>query len=127
MLIELVKDCVEQNINATNLVFGNNLFINYYPDNPDTIVSVIDGGGYPPALYTPTREKIIEFKFRTDSIIDGDELGNELLNLFHDKENYYLNKKRILHSYARTDANYLYKDDDERLEYTLEVVFLIQK
>lgn len=127
MLINLVKNYIEQNVSAISLTFGENLFINYYPDNPDTIVSVIDLGGYPPALYTPTREKIVEIKLRANSHVEGYELGNEILNLFHDKENYLMEEKRILHSYARTDVSYLYKDKDEREEFSLELVFLIER
>ena len=125
-LIELVKNHIEQNIKSINLLFGDNLFINTYPDKSDTIVSLIDMGGYPPPVYTPTREKIIEFKFRASNYIAGKKLGNELFNLFHDKENYYINENRIMHSYARTDVSYLYKDQNEREEFSLEVVFLIE-
>lgn len=126
MLIELIKDYIKHNIKSIDLEFGDNLFINFYPDEPDTIVSVIDMGGYPPPLYYKTREKVIEFKFRAKEYTEASKIGNELFNLFHDKENYYLEDKRILHSYARTEVSYLYNDSNNRQEFSLEVVFLME-
>lgn len=128
MLIDWIKDYLEYESEflSLDLKFGDNLFVNFYPDNPDDILSVLDNGGFPPRLYVPVREKIIEFKFRTNTLQKGYEIGEELIKLFHDKENYYLNSKRILHSYARTDSTYLYKDKNERHEFSLEVVFLIE-
>lgn len=122
-----IVDYMSANIKTELLTFGENLFINYYPDKPDLIVSVIDLGGYPPDLYTPTREKVVEIKFRAPSHTLGSELGNEILELFHSKENYQLDGLRILHSYARTDVNYLYTDTNEREEFVLELVFLIER
>ncbi|MBS4207445.1 minor capsid protein [Bacillus sp. FJAT-50079] len=126
-LLDNVKDYISENVKAENLTFGENLFINFYPDEPDLIVSVIDLGGYPPDLYAPTREKVVEIKFRTSTYEEGSVLGNEIMELFHSKENYHLGEIRVLHSYARTDVNYLYKDKNENEELVLELVFLIKK
>lgn len=101
--------------------------MNFYPDTPRTIVSVIDNGGYPPDLYTPTREKVVEIKLRAPTHIEGSALGNEILDLFHSKENYYLDGLRVMHSYGRTDINYLYTDSNENEEFSMELGFLIQK
>lgn len=126
-MLELVTNHLLSNIESIELEAGSNLFINTYPDNPDTIISVIDLGGYPPALYVKTREKVVEIKYRASSSQLGRALGDELIDIFHDKENYYLDGKRILHSYARTDSNYLYTDSSNRDEFTVELVFLIER
>lgn len=115
------------NIESEKLESGKNLFINFYPDDPDMVVSVIDLGGHPPALYVPIREKVIEIKFRALDSSQGETLGTEIMNLLHDKENYYLEGLRVLHSYARTDSNYLYADSKSRDEFSMELVFLIQR
>lgn len=125
-LIELVKDYVTDNIESIDLEFGDNLFINHYPDEPDLILTLIDLGGYPPLQYYRTREKIIEFKFRANNYIQGKKIGNELFNLLHDKENYYINGKRIMHSHARTEVSYLYNDNNNRQEFSLEIVFFVE-
>lgn len=126
-MLELVANYLLSNIESIELEAGSNLFINTYPDNPDTIISVIDLGGYPPALYVKTREKVVEIKYRASTSQLGRALGDELIDIFHDKENYYLDGKRILHSYARTDSNYLYTDSSNRDEFTVELVFLIER
>lgn len=126
-MIKKVTDYIASHVKSEILTFGDNLFINFYPEQPDLIVSVIDLGGYPPDLYAPTREKVIELKYRASTHDKGATLGNELLNLFHSKENYNLDGMRILHSYARTDANYLYTDSNENEEFSIELVFLIER
>jgi hypothetical protein len=108
------------------LVFGENLFINHYPDSPDKIVTIMDGHGTH-AIYTSTKTKIIEFKLRANNHTEGSSLGEDIINLFHDKENFYLGDKRILHSYALSDVSYLYADSKKRDEFTFELAFLIQK
>jgi len=126
-MLKKIVDYLEQEIKENDLTFGENLFINFYPDNPDEIVSVVDLGGYPPSLYTPIREKVIEIKFRTLTWLDGDKLGNEIMDLFHSKENYQLDDLYVLHSFARTDVSYLYRDNNDREEFTVELVFMTKK
>ncbi|WP_416147895.1 minor capsid protein [Salipaludibacillus sp. HK11] len=125
-LLEGVRDFLSANIKEINLTFGENLFINFYPDDPKTIVSVIDLGGAPPSLYFPTREKVVEIKFRAVDQSDGYKLGSEIFDLIHSKENYYFGDLRVLHSLARTDVNYLFQDKNDRSEFSIEIVFLIQ-
>jgi hypothetical protein len=108
------------------LVFGETIFINYYPDSPDKIVSIIDGRGTH-AIYTPTKEKIVEIKVRANNYLEGSTLGEDIINLLHDKENFYLGENKILHSYALSDCSYLYADSKNRDEFTFELAFLIQK
>lgn len=127
LLLKKVADYITDNIETVDLTFGENLYINAYPDTPDLIVSVIDLGGYPPNLYFPTREKVVEIKFRASNHSEGSTLGDEILDLFHSKENYNLDSLKILHSYGRTDMNYLYTDSNQRDEFSIELVFLIQK
>ncbi|WP_286231316.1 minor capsid protein [Neobacillus mesonae] len=103
---------------------SENLFINAYPDSPDTIISVIDNGGFPPKLYEPTREKVVDIKIRAGNYDEGQALGEQVFKLFHDKENYELNNKKILHSRAYTDVSYLFSDSKEREEFSIELVFL---
>lgn len=108
------------------LVGGENLFINSYPNSPDKIVTIMDGHGSH-AIYTPTKTKIVEFKIRANNHLEGSSLGEDIINLFHDKENFLLGDKKILHSYALSDCSYLYADSKERDEFTFELAFLIQK
>ncbi|WP_391115989.1 minor capsid protein [Psychrobacillus sp. L3] len=124
-MLKVVADYIASNIKEQALIFSENLFINFYPEQPNLIVSVIDLGGYPPDLYAPTREKVIEIKFRAPTHDEGSKLGNEILTLFHSKENYNLDGLRVMHSYARTDVNYLYADSNENEEFSMELVFLI--
>jgi hypothetical protein len=105
---------------------SENLFRNAYPDSPDTIISVIDSGGFPPKLYETTREKVVGIKIRAGSYDEGSALGEQIFKLFHDKENYEIENKKILHSYAYTDVSYLYSDSKEREEFSIELVFLYQ-
>jgi hypothetical protein len=122
MLSEL-KDYISQQL---GLVFCENLFINHYPDSPDKIVTIMDGRGTH-AIYTPTKTKIVEFKIRANNHLEGSSLGEEIINLFHDKENFLLGDKKILHSYALSDCSYLYADSKNRDEFSFELAFLIQK
>jgi hypothetical protein len=122
MLNELME-YVSQNL---GLAFGDNLFINSYPDSPDKIVTIMDGHGTH-AIYSPTKTKIVEFKIRSTNYQEGSSLGEEIINLFHDKENFLLGDKKILHSYAVSDCSYLYADSKERDEFAFELAFLIQK
>lgn len=105
---------------------GENLFANYYPDTPDVIVSVIDAGGSPPQKYSPIREKIFEIKFRCNNHSDGVGFGNQILDMFHNKENYQLGSFFILSSSALTDVTYLYADSNKRDEFTFNISFLIK-
>lgn len=123
-LVDHVKDFLEKHLNE--LTFGENLFINFYPDNPNTIVSIIDGGGKPPDRYIPKIEKVIEIKLRAKDYHDGVYLGNRILSLFHSRENYMMGTQKVFHSYTMTDLSYLYTDDQNRPEFSFELVFLIQ-
>ncbi|MCR1833133.1 minor capsid protein [Oceanobacillus caeni] len=96
---------------------------NLYPDDPDNIVAVIDLGGLPPNNYAATRDKKIEIKFRTKGYQEGIKLGEEIFNLFNDKQNYRLGDYYITTSYASTDVSYLYQDSKNRREFSLELAF----
>ena len=120
ILLNSVIDFIELNIPSLN---QSNLFGNYYPDTPDTIVSVIDLGGLPPSKYATTRDKKIEIKLRSNSYSESVELGNKIFELFHSKENYTLGDFFITTSYADTDLAYLYQDSKNRREFSLELVF----
>lgn len=119
-----VKDLIEKEL---GFIFGENLFLNHYPDSPDTIVSVIGNRGFPPSLYVPTRERIVEIKIRAKTFLEGMDIGERILNLFHDKENYMLGENIVLHSYAFTDVSFLYTDNQDRNEFSFELAILIQK
>src|SRR4051794_10563654 len=108
-------------------VAGDNLFANYYPDDPNNIVSVIALGGSPPPKYNTNRELTFEIKIRNDTYNDGNDIGNQIMDIFHSKENYSLGSIFILHSYATTDISYLYADSKNRDEFSLEMAFIIQK
>lgn len=123
MLDEIAKH-IEDNV--TSLVLGENLFKNYYPDSPDTIVSVIANGGYPPPRYSPTKELIFDIKIRSIDYNDGVDLGNKIMNLF-DKENYHLGSFFVLGSYAMSELSYLYSDSKNRDEFSLGLAFFILK
>lgn len=123
-MLEAIKDLIAIEL---GLIFGQNLFINYYPDTPNTLVSIIDSGGFPPKLYEPTREKVVGIKIRSSNYQEGSVIGEKIFNLFHGKENYNLGNKRVLHSYAFTELSYLYADSRERDEFSFELAFLIQK
>jgi hypothetical protein len=112
--------------NIPSLVISENLFANYYPDEPNNIVSVISLGGFPPSKYDGTREPIFEIKLRNERYIDGNDLANQIMNLFHSKENYLVGSFFVLHSYAMTEVNYLYNDSNNRREFSLELAFLIK-
>ncbi|AIF45432.1 minor capsid protein [Virgibacillus sp. SK37] len=124
MLLDVISKEVE--VNIIDLVDNKNLFKNYYPDNPNNIVSIIDGGGYPPNRYSPIREKTIEFKIRSQRYPDGVELGNKIFNLFHSKEKYSLGDFFITASYVSSELTYLYADSQNRKEFSLELVFQYQ-
>ncbi|WP_373892771.1 minor capsid protein [Virgibacillus sp. CBA3643] len=121
-LLDDVSKYIETNV--TELVEVENLFKNYYPDDPDMVVSVIDLGGLPPNKYRPTREKKIEVKYRTKRYPEGIELGNQIFNLFHAFENYQMGDFYILASYADTEVSYLYEDSKNRKEFSIELVFM---
>lgn len=99
------------------------IFVNHYPDKPDTIVSVIDLGGFPPDKYAITRKKKVEIKFRSNKYPDGVTLGNHIYDVFHAFENYSMGDFFIYSSYADTEVNYLYEDKKERKEFSLELAF----
>jgi hypothetical protein len=122
----MLDDLMNYICQQLGLVFGEDIFINSYPDSPDKIVSIMDGHGTH-TIYTPTMEKIVEFKIRASDHITGYSLGEQIINLFHDKENFFLGDQKILHSYAVSDCSYLYADSKERDEFTFELAFLIQK
>lgn len=122
----MLNELMEYISNELSLVLGENLFINHYPDSPDKIVTIMDGHGTH-TIYTPTKTKIVEFKIRSTNHQEGSSLGEEIINLFHDIENYLLGDEKILHSYALSDCNYLYADSKGRDEFTFELAFLIQK
>jgi hypothetical protein len=125
-VIPLLNDLINYVSQQLGLVFGENLFLNYYPDSPDKIVAIMDGHGTLD-IYTPTKTKIVEFKIRANTHSEGSSLGEEIINLFHDKENFLLGETKILHSYALSDCSYLYADSKERDEFTFELAFLILK
>ncbi|WP_214480967.1 minor capsid protein [Bacillus sp. SM2101] len=120
-------DAIVGHIESNNIVDSNKLFVNYYPDEPDEIASVIASGGFPPKLYEPTRELTLEIKVRSTNYNDGMNICNNIFNLFHDKENYQLDSFFILRSYAYTEISYLYADSENRDEFSLDLAFLIQK
>lgn len=122
MIYELME-YVSQNL---GLVPSENLFINHYPDSPDKIVTIMDGHGTVD-LYAPTRTKIVEIKIRTQEHSEGSSLGEEILYLFHDKENYNIGNQKIFHSYALSDVSYLYADSKGRDEFTFELSFFMLK
>ncbi|WP_163581111.1 minor capsid protein [Gracilibacillus saliphilus] len=122
MLIEVVADKIATEISG--LVVGDNLYLNFYPDDPDNIVSIIDLGGNPPNKYTPIREKAIEIKWRNQNYSYGFEQGNQIFKLFHAFENYQLGDFFILSSYANTEVSYLYQDSTNRKEFTFTLVFM---
>lgn len=119
ILLEVINH-IESNLNGFN---ERNLLANLYPDDPDNIVAVIDLGGLPPNNYAATRDKKIEIKFRTKGYQEGIKLGEEIFNLFNDKQNYRLGDYYITTSYASTDVSYLYQDSKNRREFSLELAF----
>lgn len=122
MLLEEIAKHIEANI--ISLAMNQNLFGNYYPDSPDSIVSIIDSGGLPPDIYsTQIREKIIEIKIRSSNYADGVDIGQKVMNLFHSKENYALGDFFILGSRAYTELSYLYEDSKNRKEFSVELAF----
>jgi hypothetical protein len=123
----LLDICTNIEENITSLTKNENLFYNYYPDSPDFLLSVIDSGGSPPNLYTPIREKSIEFKFRSNTYQEGIDLGKQIIDLYHSFENYQLGSFFIYRSYALTDINYLYSDSKERDEFSLDIAFEIKR
>ncbi|MBU9714418.1 minor capsid protein [Evansella tamaricis] len=125
MLLDQIAKYIDDNI--PSLTEGNNLWKNHYPDAPDTIVSVIHSGGYPPSQYSPTRELTFEIKIRSMDYNDGVEYGNQIMDIFHDKENYRLGNFFILGSNAYSELSYLYQDDNRRDQFSLELAFLIKK
>jgi len=124
MLLDEIAKHIE--LNVTDLTMDENLFGNHYPDKPNSVVSVIDSGGFPPDRYSPTREKTFEIKFRSQNYSYGVELGNQIFKLFHSKENYSLGDFFILSSYAYSEISYLYSDKEDRDEFSLELVFQYQ-
>lgn len=124
-MLNAIAQMIENNI--VELVDNENLFKNYYPDEPNNIASVIALGGFPPDKYHITRELTFEVKLRSETYNTGNDLGNQILNLFHSKENYSLGSFFVLHSYALTELSYLYSDSKNRDEFSLELSFLIKK
>jgi hypothetical protein len=124
-MLEAIVQYIKNNINS--LIIGENLFANHYPDSLDRIVSVIDAGGSPPPRYSPTGEKRFEIKFRVSNYSDGVDIGNQIMDLFQNKENYQLGSFFILDSHALTDVTYLYADKNNRDEFTFNLSFLIKK
>jgi hypothetical protein len=110
-------------LNVPNLNEEINLFKNYYPENPNEIVSVIDSGGFPPNKYSPIREKNFEIKIRSLNYHDGLEVGNQIMKLFHSKNNYVLGDFFIYQSYLNSELTYLYSDKQNRDEFSLEIAF----
>lgn len=123
----LVDICANVEQNITSLTQTKNLFANSYPDSPDTLVSVIDAGGFPPNLYSPTRQRAYEFKIRSSNYVDGEQLGNQIMDLFHGKDGYQIGSFFILGSWAYTEVNYLYQDGKNRYEFSLNIAFEYQK
>ena len=125
MLLDEIALYIEQNIHS--LIDNETLFKNHYPDSPDMIVSVIDSGGFPPNLYTPTREKTFEIKIRSSNYDEGVILGEQIMSLFHSKNNYLLGGFFIYLSRSYSDLSYLYADSKNRDEFSLELAFLYKK
>lgn len=123
-MLDALIQYLSQNV---GLVYGSDLFKNFYPDDPDKIVSIIDRGGFRPSLYDSTREKIIEVKIRSKEYEVGQSLGEQIMSLFHSKENYLIDNINVYQSYALTDVSYLYADSKERDEFSFELAFLIHK
>ncbi|MEB1806597.1 MAG: minor capsid protein [Bacillaceae bacterium] len=124
MLLDQITKMINDNI--TSLTEGENLYKNYYPDSPDTIVSVIHTGGYPPSRYSPTRELTFDIKIRSKHYHDSVDLGNQIMKLF-EKENYQLGSFFVLDSYSFSELTYLYTDKNNRDEFSLGLAFLIKK
>lgn len=124
-MLNTLVDYVE--LNFPSLIEGDNLFYNYYPDNPDDIVSIIANSGFTPHRYNDTRELIFEFKLRNKDYELGMDLGNQIFNLFHSKENYVLGDFFIFESYCLTEISYLYSDLEERDQFSFEIVFITIK
>ncbi|UNC92711.1 minor capsid protein [Candidatus Contubernalis alkaliaceticus] len=124
-MIDDITQKIESEI--AELTENVNLFKNYYPDDPDTIVSVIASGGFPPDRYDVTREPTIEIKIRASDYNEGMSLGNQIYDLFHSRENYQLGSFFILSSYAYSDLSYLYSDKQNRDEFSLELAFLVKR
>lgn len=112
--------------NIPSLTIGQNLYANTYPDNPENILSVIPNGGFPPNRYLPTRELLFEIKIRNTDYLDGEAIGNQIMNLFHAKENYSLGGFFVLESYCFSELSYLFTDSKEREEFAIEIAFIIQ-
>lgn len=122
MLLDEIAKHIDSNV--TSLTMNENLFGNHYPDSPDTLVSVIDLGGFPPNRYTTQiREKTYEIKIRSLNYADGVDLGQKIMNLFHSKENFQLGSFFILGSRAYTELSYLYSDSKDRDEFSIELAF----
>lgn len=112
------------------LIIGKTLFANRYPDGDkiaNNIVAVIPNGGFSPNRYLPTRDLIYEIKIRNTDYLNGETIGNQIMNLFHAKENYSLDGFFVLESYCYSELSYLYTDAKNREEFSLEIVFKIQK
>lgn len=102
------------------------LFEAYYPDEPDKVVSVFPSLGDPPETYSTRRTKHIEIKVRANLYDEGDSLCEQVFNLFHSKENFYIDDVFVLHSYALTEMDYLYADEKGRHEFSFELAFYLQ-
>lgn len=124
-LLDVITTKIESDIVA--LREGNNLFKNHYPDTPNTLVSAIHSGGFPPNKYSPTRELTFDIKIRAMNYHDGIDLGNKISNIFHSKENYQLGSFFILHSYCLSELSYLFADSQHRDEFSIDLAFLIKK
>jgi hypothetical protein len=120
-LLELIGNHIRSNIIYSGDIAS--VFGNHYPDSPDTVISIIDSGGFPPNKYSPIREKIFDVKIRTQNYSYGIDLGNQIFKLFHSKNKFYLGDFFILQSYAYTELSYLFKDDKERHQFSIEIVF----
>ena len=122
-LLSKIVDFVEAQLSLNK---AETLWMNGYPDNPDTLVAIFDAGGSRPETYSSRREKHFEIKVRSNTYDEGNSLCEQVMNLFHSKENFYIDDIYVLHSYALTEITYLYADSKERDEFSFELAFYLK-
>ena len=111
------KDIIESE-SSFNLDFATNLFLNRVPDVPDNCVTILNSGGYPPAvtlgndvqLHYPSVQIIV----RNRSALIGYNLAFQIKQLLHGRGPEIWNQTTYMSIVCDTEPSILYWDEKSR-------------
>jgi len=104
---------------------GQNIFVSFIPDSPDSLICVIDSGGYPSDVYAPIDNPTIQIRVRDVNYPACHDKAWTIYDLFNRNIEYYLGSLRILYSYVMQTPVYIGRDTKQREEFSLNIYFHI--